>query len=63
MERGYSKKIIEKRLKEDSDNFHKYRNKFKHLIENSPGQIDQTLERIVELIEQKRNDFKQKLAI
>lgn len=49
--RGFSKEEIEKRMKEDKKFWEEYKNNYDFVVENIPGQLNQTVDKIVQIIE------------
>ena len=49
--RGLSQQEIEKRMKQDTRFWQEYKNNYDFVVENIPGQLDQTVDKIVNLIE------------
>ncbi len=49
--RGLSKEEIEKRMKEDKLFWEEYKNSYDFVVENIPGQLNQTVDKIVKIIE------------
>ncbi len=50
-ERGFSEESIEKRMSEDKKFWEEYKDKYDFVIENVPGKLDQTVDKIIEIVE------------
>lgn len=49
--RGFSQDDIEKRMQEDKRFWEEYRNSYDFVVENVPGKLDQTVDKIINIIE------------
>lgn len=49
--RGTSEEAIERRLTQDKSDFEEYGNSFKHTVMNVPGKLEETLNKIMEIIQ------------
>lgn len=48
--RGLSKEEIEKRMREDTKLWQEYKDAYDFVVENVPGQLDETVDKIIEII-------------
>lgn len=48
--RNLRQEEIDKRMKEDADFWNKYRNNYDYVIENVPGKLDETIDKITQII-------------
>lgn len=53
--RGLTKEEIDKRMREDAAFWQKYKDNYDFVIENVPGQLDQTVDKITEIVENYRS--------
>lgn len=49
--RGFSKNDIEKRMKEDKKLWEEYKESYDFVVENIPGKLNQTVDKIIQIIE------------
>ena len=52
--RGLTKKDIQKRMADDQRIWQKYQNSYDFIVENTPGQLNQTINKILSIIENHR---------
>lgn len=50
-ERGLSQEEIDRRMQEDKDFWEKYKGSYDFVIENVPGKLDETLDKITQILE------------
>ncbi len=49
--RGFNEKDIEKRMREDQQYWEEYKGNYDFVVENIPGKLDQTVDKIIQIIE------------
>lgn len=53
--RGFSQQEIDRRMQEDKDFWEQYKDKYDFVVENVPGQLEQTIDKIIQIIENQRS--------
>ena len=55
LQRGFSKEEIEKRMADDKKMWEEYRDNYDFVVENIPGKLDQTVDKILKILENHRS--------